>query len=83
MKIMEMPEFLAGATNVYRMGEYIVKQQIMYRSYKVLGTYLFSRDTYYRCTPKRDREYEETFADRISINGKRISAMVYVRKYID
>lgn len=83
MKIMEMPEFLAGATNVYRMGEYIVKQQIMYRSDEVLGTYLFSRDTYYRCTPKRDREYEEIFADRIFINGKRISAMVYVRKYID
>ena len=55
----------------------------MYKDDVRLGTYLFSCDTYYRCTEKRDREYEEAFADRISINGKRIPAMAYVRKYVD
>ena len=47
------------------------------------GTHLFSRDTYFLCTPKRDREYEEVFADRHDLNGRRIKATMYVRKYVD
>lgn len=83
MGIITVPVFLKNATNVYRTRGYIVKQHIMYKDDVRLGTYLFSCDTYYRCTEKRDREYEEAFADRISINGKRIPAMAYVRKYVD
>lgn len=83
MKIEKIPEFLVNATNVYRTQEYIVKQQIMYKNDSVLGTYLFSLDTYYRCTLTRDLEYEERFSDRIEVDGKRISAKVYVRKYVD
>lgn len=83
MGIITVPDFLKNATNVYRTRCYIVKQHIMYKDDVRLGTYLFSCDTYYRCTEKRDQEYEEAFADRISINGKRIPAMVYVRKYVD
>lgn len=83
MKNEKKPEFLVNATNVYRTQEYIVKQQIMYKNDSVLGTYLFSFDTYYRCTLTRDLEYEERFFDRIEMDGKRISAKVYVRKYVD
>ena len=42
-----------------------------------------SRDTYYRCTPKRDREFEAAFADRKNVNGKRIPTAMYTREYID
>lgn len=83
MKIVKIPDFLSGATNVYRTDEYIVKQQIVYKTDEMLGAYLFSRDTYYRCTAKRIGEYEEAFAERINIDGTRIHATVYVRKYVD
>ena len=67
-----IPEFLVGATNVYRTRGYIVKQCVA-----------LSRDTYYRCTPKRDREFEAAFADRKNVNGKRIPTAMYTREYID
>ncbi len=57
-------EFLVGATNVYRTRGYIVKQCVAFSYDEVYGTYLMSRDTYYRCTPKRDREFEAAFANR-------------------
>lgn len=77
-----IPEFLVEATNVYRTRKYIVKQSVTLRVDEY-GSYLFSRDTYYRCTPKRDREYEAAFADRARINGKRLHTSMYVRTYID
>ena len=83
MKIVKIPDFLSDATNVYRTDEYIVKQQIVYKTDETLGTFLFSRDTYYRCTAKRRGEYEAVFADRINKDGTRIHATVYVRKYVD
>lgn len=48
-----------------------------------LGTYLFSRDTYFLCTSERDREFEELFSDRADLNGRRIKTAMYVRTYID
>ena len=83
MGIITVPDFLKNATNVYRTRGYIVKQQIMYKSDEVLGTYLFSCDTYYRCTVRRDWEFEEAFEKRVPIDGKRIPAIVYVRRYVD
>lgn len=77
-----IPEFLVEATNVYRTRKYIVKQSVTLRVDEY-GSYLFSRDTYYRCTPKRDREYEAAFADRVRINGKRLHTSMYVRTYIE
>ena len=50
MGIITVPDFLKNATNVYRTRGYIVKQHIMYKDDVRLGTYLFSCDTYYRCT---------------------------------
>lgn len=78
-----IPEFLVGATNVYRTREYIVKQCVAFSYDELYGTYLMSRDTYYRCTTKRDREFEAAFADRKNVNGKRIPTAMYARVYID
>ena len=76
-----IPEFLVGATNVYRTRGYIVKQCVAFSYDEVYGTYLMSRDTYYRCTPKRDREFEAAFADRKNVNGKHIPTAMYARAY--
>lgn len=62
MKIMELPEFMADATNVYRTRYYIVRQKIELRDDPEFGRYLFSADTYYLCTPKRDREVGRLYA---------------------
>ena len=83
MKIMEMPEFMADATNVYRTRYYIVRQKIELRDDPEFGRYLFSADTYYLCTPRRDAEYEEIFSDRRNVNGKRIRTAMYSRTYAD
>lgn len=83
MKVVEVPEFLLNATNVYRTDKYIVRQQIVIADNRKIGTYLLSNDTYYLCTAKRDRQFEEAFADRTDINGKRISTSTYIRKYVN
>ena len=83
MQFVEVPDFLVNATNVYRTNGYIVRQELLLHDDEEQGTPLFSRDTYFLCTPKRDREYEEVFADRHDLNGRRIKATMYVRKYVD
>lgn len=81
MQSVEVPDFLVNATNVYRTRGYIVRQEIVLQDDE-LGTYLFSRDTYFRCTHKRDREFEDVFADRIGLNGSRIKTAMYLRRYV-
>lgn len=78
-----IPEFVRGATNVYRTDCYIVRQQVKLLYDKQYGSYLFSRDTYYPCTPRRDAEYEEIFSDRRNVNGKRMRTAMYSRTYAD
>ena len=77
-----IPDYLKDATNVYRTRDHIVKQCVTLRTDEY-GCYLFSHDTYYRCTPKRDREYEAAFSYRVNVNGQRIHTYMYARKYID
>ena len=76
----EIAEFLRGASNVYRTRDYIVRQVIELHS-DAEGSYLVSRDTYFRCTPRRDREYEEAFASRANVNGRRMPAAMHTRTY--
>ena len=83
MQFVEVPDFLVNATNVYRTRGYIVRQEIVLQDDDALGTYLFSRDTYFLCTPKRDREFEEVFADRVDLNGSRIKTAMYLRRYVE
>ncbi len=82
MQVVKIPDFPVDATNVYRPREYIVRQEIVLRDDEP-GTYLFSRDTYFLRTAKRDREFEELFADRADLNGRRIRTAMYVRTYIN
>lgn len=82
MRVESVPEFLIDATNVYRTREYIVRQQITLHD-GPFGSYLMSRDTYYRCNAQRDREFEKAFSDRINVNGKRIPTAMHMREYID
>lgn len=79
----DMPDFLKRSTNVYRTRFYIVRQQIMYRRDSLFGAYLCSRDSFYCRTPERDRQYEAAFPHNEEKDGKRIPALMYIRKYID
>lgn len=78
-----VPEFLKNATNVYRTRDYIVRQRIVMRCDEEYGNYLYSHDSYYRRTPRRDKEYEKAFADRVNMDGRRICTRMYAREYID
>ena len=51
-------DFLYEANNVYRTKNYIVKQIIGVRCSEQENNVMFSFDTYYRRTAKRDRIYE-------------------------
>ena len=73
------PDFLLGATNVYRTKNYIVKQRVTVHTDADNTSWLFSRDTYYCRTPRRDREYEAVFAGE----GKRIPSSMHIRMYIN
>lgn len=79
----KITEFLRDATNVYRTRGYIVKQCVTLGYDEVYGSYLFSRDTYYRRTKIRDRLYEKVFSARKKADGKRIHTSIYVRSYVD
>ena len=76
------PTFLRNAHNVYRTRFYIVKQELKIRADERDNTQLFSKDTFYFRTAKRDSEYNSVFAKREYLNGKRLPTTMYTRKYI-
>ena len=77
----QLYDFTEGATNVYRTKNYIVKQRIAFSEGR-LGVTTVSNDVFYERTPERDEEYEDFFDGRIDIDGRRVPAMVYIRKYL-
>lgn len=77
-----VPDYLKGATNVYRTKQYIVKQIMGVQYSREENNVVFSRDTYYRRTPERDKEYEILFCLRRNIDGKRLPSTMYARIYI-
>ncbi len=77
-----VPDYLKGATNVYRTKQYIVKQILGIQYSQKENNVVFSRDTYYRRTPERDKEYEILFCLRRNIDGKRLPSTMYARIYI-
>lgn len=79
----QTPEFVNNATNVYRTRDFIVKQVIGIQCDGVENNVVFSRDTFYRRTKKRDAEYELIYCSRKNINGKRLPTTMYSREYID
>ena len=78
-----IPEFVQGADNVYRTEGYIVKQTIEIRYDCSEDNAVVSRDTFYKRTAERDREYETVFCIRKNINGKRLPTTMYSRKYVE
>lgn len=77
----ELPEFVQGATNVYRTKSYIVKQNVSLGHQGLESTKLISWDTYYVRTPKRDAIYESIFEGNKDLDGRRIPTMAYFRTY--
>ena len=75
------PEFVHGATNVYRTKKYIVRQMLMLNVHEIFGPHTVSRDIYYERTPERDAEYEKYFEGVADMDGRRIPSMGYVRSY--
>ena len=80
---MKSPDFVQGATNVYRTRGFIVKQVVEIRNDCEQGIVVASHDTFYRRTKVRDAEYELTFFVRNHINGKRLPTTMYSRKYVE
>jgi hypothetical protein len=76
-------DFLYDANNVYRTRDYIVKQVIGVRLSDEFNNVVFSFDTYYRRTKKRDKIYEKAFRERKNIDGKRLPTTMYARTYIE
>lgn len=77
----KVPEFIENATNVYRTKNYIVKQIIGIQYGCEENNVVYSRDTYYKRTPERDKEYEILFYRRRDIDGKRLPSAMYARTY--
>ena len=77
----DLPEFVQGATNVYRTKSYIVKQNVSLGHQGLESTTLISRDTYYVRTPKRDAMYESIFEGNKDLDSRRIPTMAYFRTY--
>lgn len=78
-----VPEFTMNATNVYRTRNYIVKQCVGVKYGLEENNVVFSHDTYYFRTTKRDMEYDEYYANRKNPDGKRLPTTMYARQYID
>ena len=78
-----VPEFVVGATNVYRTRDFIVRQKIGIRYDGEENNVVFSDDTFFRRTTERDREYEILFCRRRHIDGKRLPTTMYARVYVD
>lgn len=76
------PDFIKGATNVYRTKNYIVKQRIELKADMQDDNILISYDTYYARTPKRDKQYEYGFSDKLNMDGKRMRTSMYSRRYV-
>lgn len=78
-----VPEFVVGATNVYRTRDFIVRQKIGIRYDGEENNVVFSDDTFFRRTAEWDREYEILFCRRRHIDGKRLPTTMYARVYVD
>lgn len=77
-----IPEFCEDAVNVYRTKKYIVKQDISIEINDRGETITFSNDVFYERTKCRDKQYENIFAVRKFVNGKRLPSTSYSRRYI-
>ena len=84
MQFVEVPDFLVNATNVYRTNGYIVRQELLLHDDEEQGTHLFRPATPISCVRPSVTESMRKFSPtRHELNGRRIKATMYVRKYVD
>lgn len=81
--MIEVPDFIDGADNVYRTKNYIVKQNLSLQFDDLEGNAVVSNDVFYVRNKRRDNAYEQIFADRKRIDGKRLPCSMHARKYVD
>ena len=77
-------DFMEGALNVYRTKNYIVRQQLSIENIEG-KTVIFSRDTFFKKTEKRNEAFEFIYCFRNAdeAEGKRVPATATTRKYVD
>lgn len=68
--------------NIYRTKHYIVEQALKYHYLPDGSFIIFSIDTYYLRNKQKDKEYEKLYNFKDNIDGKRIYAGAYIRKYV-
>ncbi len=81
--MIDLPEFVMDADNVYRTSKYIVKQSLQVQLNYAEANAIVSCDVFYKRTKRRDKEYEQIFYDRKRIDGKRLPSTMFTRKYVD
>ena len=83
LKIVEIPDFIENADNLYRTKHYIIKQVLTLDNESLEGTHIISADTFYKRTKKRDKQFDVLFSDTNHKNGKRLHCTMCSRKYVD
>lgn len=81
--MIDLPEFVMDADNVYRTSKYIVKQSLNVQLNSTEANAIVSCDVFYKRNKRRDSEYEKIFYDRKHIDGKRLPSTMFTRKYVD
>ncbi len=80
---MKIPDFVKGATNVYRTKNFIVKQRMGLRVDDKFGNVMVSHDVYYTRTEERDKQYNVIFGGQKRLDGKRLPSLMYSRTYVE
>lgn len=80
--INQKPDFLVNANNVYRTRHYIIKQTISVSTDNYGNTNIYSDDVYYLRNKNLDKRFNECFADRILLNGKRLHTTTHTKRYV-
>ncbi len=80
---MKIPDFVKGATNVYRTKNFIVKQRMGLRVDDKFGNVMVSHDVYYARTEERDKQYNVIYGGRKRLDGKRLPSLMYSRTYVE
>lgn len=78
----KIPDFCKDAVNVYRTKQYIVKQDISIEGMDNGDTIVFSNDVYYQRNKYLDKQFEQIFAQRKHVNGKRLPSTSFTRRYV-
>lgn len=77
-----MDQYVQRLKNVYRTKFYIIKQELSYMVDEDGNSVLHSDDVYYLRNKKADKIFEQTYANRSRINGRRIETNSHTKRYV-